>query len=167
MLEVTPLSMDRLVTTLKQMDVKYLRTDDGSLVTLFAPRSAQDQGIEVFLSVGGTDDHILEIYATLDREFGPDDWPSLLASINDWHRSHRWPTGHLAYLNEPGQSPRARLIAECHTLWATGVHEELLFETLRVSLGSCLHFLREVYPPLEPHIETISAEELEEWFTER
>jgi len=168
MSELLPLSRDRLAATLGQMGVRCLHTDHGALAALFAPASATDLQVEVFFAVGGADDTVLDLHASVARVFGPDDWPGLLASINDWHRQHRWPTGHLDYLpTQPGQPPVARLVAEHHTPLAAGVHDELLVESLAVSLDCCISFLRQLCPPVVSRIETISPGQLEDWLTER
>jgi len=168
MSELSPLSRERLAAALRQMDVHYLHTDCGALVALFAPASATDLQVEALFAVGGPNDTVLDVQAGIARAFGPDDWPGLLASINDWHREHRWPTGHLDYLPaRPGQPPLARLIAEHHTPLAAGIHDELLVETLAVALDRCIAFLRHLCPPVVSRVETVSAGQLEDWLTER
>jgi hypothetical protein len=168
MSELSPLSRERLAAALRQMDVHYLHTDCGALAALFAPASATDLQVEAFFAVGGPNDTVLDVHAGIARAFGPDDWPGLLASINDWHREHRWPTGHLDYLPaRPGQPPLARLIAEHHTPLAAGIHDELLVETLAVALDCCIAFLHHLCPPVVSRVETVSAGQLEDWLTER
>jgi hypothetical protein len=167
MAEILPLDAGRIADALERAGVRYLSGGDGGFLALFDPPNAEKPALHATFHAAGPDGDVLAVRVTMARLFDADDWPRMLAAINIWHQDHRWPKGHVEYLpSQPGRIPLARLVAKHHVAFTAGVHDEMLDETIEVALATSVNFLSSLCPPPRPVQESVSAEELEERFSD-
>jgi hypothetical protein len=126
---VSPITSDRIAGALDQLDVRYIRHCDGSLLGMWE-RPAVLFGLE------GPADEILVIrvrpHATV-----PGDWADrAYVAVNEWNHTRRFGKAYVGDLNDLGELP---IYAEIQVPFFAGVHEALLVEMLEsaVSESEC------------------------------
>jgi hypothetical protein len=138
-------------------------TENGTCVVDIPPLPGDSTRVRFMIAAEGGRRRTLVIRGVASQQFPPDGWPLLLAAINAWHLSHRWPRGYVQYVSE-AESSFGILVAEHQQLFTPWVDEALLDETMRTAIGASVEFLTRLSnamtapPPIK-----LDASTLESW----
>jgi hypothetical protein len=128
---VQPATFERLAQTLRELDVRYLTDDDGSLMALWERHA-------ILFTLEGPGDEILVVrvrpHATVPPEFAD----RAYRIVNEWNHTRRFYKAYVGDLTERGQLP---IYAEVQIPFKTGVHDALLIELLDCAAAVAMAFV--------------------------
>jgi Putative bacterial sensory transduction regulator len=117
---VAPVTLDRLLAALDQLDIRYLTDGDGTILAMWERHV-------VLIALEGPDDEIL-MMRTRPHATVPRDWAErAYRVVNEWNHSRRFCK---AYVGDPTDRGQLPIYAEVQVPLVSGVHEALLVELL-------------------------------------
>jgi hypothetical protein len=123
------LSRDLIKTVLRGLGVRFLLDEDGDPV-------AVANGFLLRFLARGPHHNIYVQTVLCTRTFGLEDRPGLLEVVNEWNRSHRWPTATVV-TDDHGV---VRVGAEAHLLCGVGISREQLAHTVECWIAAAWQF---------------------------
>jgi hypothetical protein len=122
-----PLTRARLEAALRAQDWKYRVDSDGDVGGVW-------DGNFFYFFLSGTKKAILNIQSRWRKDLPPSMLGELVAELNEWHRSHRWPKAY-AVVKDP---EHLLVLAELQIDWETGVTDEQLKAHLMCGIATSL-----------------------------
>jgi hypothetical protein len=117
---VAPVTLERVVAALEQLDIRYLSDGDGTVLAMWERHA-------VLIALEGPDDEILMMRARPHATV-PRDWADrAYRAVNEWNHSRRFCK---AYVGDPTDRGQLPIYAEVQVPLLSGVHEALLLELL-------------------------------------
>ena len=123
---VEEFSRDLIEKALSQGGERYLKDSDGDFVVMYS-QAASRAGVTFSMNLvaGGSKNEIFVVVVRCDKRFPRSQWPQVLALMNEWHRTRRWPKLYLDVEDLGGDEP-AGVVAEAQLDCETGAFPELL-----------------------------------------
>jgi hypothetical protein len=117
---VAPVTIERIVTALNELDIRYLSDGDGTVLAMWERHA-------VLIALEGPDDEILMMRARPHATV-PRDWADrAYRAVNEWNHSRRFCK---AYVGDPSDRDQLPIYAEVQVPLGAGVHEALLLELI-------------------------------------
>lgn len=156
-----PEVIERFLTT---HNIRYFRDSGNGFFAIFEPSGPNDDEIQLSFRVEGSASDLYAIRATTATYYPPEEWPQLLALVNQWNAERRYPKVYLQF--RPGKGI-ATLVAEGQIDCEGGVHQAFLDRFSMIIVHCAFQFFRwlgenRVAPPTSGS--GPSADELETWF---
>jgi putative sensory transduction regulator len=117
---VQPVTLDRLLAALDQLDIRYLTDGDGTILAMWERHA-------VLIGLEGPADEIL-MMRTRPHATVPPDWcDRAYRVVNEWNHSRRFCK---AYVGDPTDRGQLPIYAEVQVPLVSGAHQALLIELI-------------------------------------
>lgn len=118
--EVQPVTLTRVVASLRRLDIRYLTDEDQNLLAMWERHA-------LLITLEGPDSEILVMRARAHGTVAPDWADRAYAAANEWNHTRRFLKAYVGDPNERGVLP---LYAEMQVPLVPGVHDSLLDELI-------------------------------------
>lgn len=118
--DVLPVTMTRLIGSLRRLDIRYLTDEDQNLLAMWERHA-------LLITLEGPDGEILVIRARAHGTVAPDWADRAYAAVNEWNHTRRFLKAYVGDPNERGVLP---LYAEMQVPLVPGIHDALLDELI-------------------------------------